>query len=192
MKYRLVCLLTLSLLILAGCALKPFVPLPGSSYNVEDRYAIVQNDSLMIIVRPQAYYGRSSSISSSFFPVFINVKNKSNKTAVLSRDSFSLIAGDQQYDYIPLQFVLGSIRHINLESQFQFEDVFEQAFPPEQDRYLAEAREQYLDLVNNYFSFGTILPRGEKQGYLFYDERVGRLSSFDLDVLGTKVSFSRE
>lgn len=103
-----------------------------------------------------------------------------------------MIAGDQQYDYIPLQFVLGSIRHINLESQFQFEDVFEQAFPPEQDRYLAEAREQYLDLVNNYFSFGTILPRGEKQGYLFYDERVGRLSSFDLDVLGTKVSFSRE
>lgn len=182
----------LATLFLAGCVVKPFVPQPSPSYSVEGRYAIVHSDSLAIIARPQAYWGRAGSIGSDFFPIFIKVRNISSKQLTLSRQSFSLIAGGRQYDHVPLRFVLGTIRLDVWDSQFRSEDIFDPTFPPQQDEYQAEAREQYLDLVNNYFSFGTILPGGEKQGYLFYDERAGRHKNLELDVLGTKVSFSRE
>lgn len=182
----------LATLFLAGCVVKPFVPQPSPSYSVEGRYAIVHSDSLAIIARPQAYWGRAGSVGSDFFPIFIKVRNISSKQLTLSRQSFSVIAGGRQYDHVPLRFVLGTIRHDVWDSQFRSEDIFDPTFPPQQDEYQAEAREQYLDLVNNYFSFGTILPGGEKQGYLFYDERAGRHKHLELDVLGTKVSFSRE
>lgn len=189
MKYILTPLLLLFLL-LSGCLVKPYIPVPDLSYSVENRFAIVQKEDLNLYVRPQIYNGEAQSVSSNFFTLYLRVKNNSTQTVALDPKSFSVIASEQQFDYIPLQLVLGSIGSTHRFSQY--EDPFAQAFPETQDQYWQQAQDHYFELMNNYFSFGEILPGGIKEGYLFYNGRVRQADSFLLDAFGTRVTFSRK
>lgn len=178
-----------ALLLLSGCLLKPYVPVPGAAYRVEDRYAVVQKDSLLLILRPQSYTGDAQSISSNFFSFYLRVKNVSAVPVSVDPANFSLTAGGRQFDYIPLELVLGSIQ-TNFSPNL-FEDPFNTATPEERDRDLQRAREQYYELMNSYFSFGKILPGGSKEGFLFYNSRAGNSRSIGFDALGTRVVFER-
>lgn len=92
-----------SLLWLGGCLIKPFSPVPGGRYGIENRFAIVQADSLQVILRPQSYSGDAQDTASSFMPVFLRVKNTSGKPVNVDPASFSLTANGKQYDYVPLE-----------------------------------------------------------------------------------------
>lgn len=182
-------LLMLSVLLLGGCIIKPYLPVPDPAYSVENRYAILHSDSLQIFVRPQSYSGEAQAVGADFFNLYIRVKNISDRPVALKDTGFSVIANSRQYDYIPLQVVLGSIQSLYLMSQYQ--DPFSATQPDTQNQNLILAREQYLELVKNYFSFGDILPGGIKEGYLFFDDNIERYDSFSLDVLGTRVAFRK-
>ncbi|MBW6514515.1 MAG: hypothetical protein K0B87_07150 [Candidatus Syntrophosphaera sp.] len=179
----------LPLLLLGSCLLKPYVPVPDPAYGVENRFAIVQVGDLTIYVRAQPYSGEAQPVSSNFFTLYLRVRNNSSLPVTLDRNSFSVIAAQQQYDHIPLQLVLGSIGASYRFSQL--DDPFATPFSEAQDQYWIKAQEQYFELMHNYFSFGEVLPGGIKEGYLFYNDRIARQSSFFFDALGTQVFFSR-
>lgn len=182
-------LLAVVVLGLGGCLLKPFTPVPSPDYLVEERWAVLDTDSLTLFVRPQVYSGEARSVASNFFTLFLQVKNKSAQTISLSRGRFSVTVDQQQYDHIPLPVVLGSLQsgyYLN-----QYDDPFEPVTPELQDQTLERARTQYLELVNSYFSFGDVLPGGVKQGYLFYNHRIGRAEGFEFDALGASIQFLR-
>ncbi len=189
MRYLSLLLLSLALLN-GGCLLKPWLPAPDPAYSVENRFAILQTDSLIILVRPQVYSGDAQPVSSDYFNIYLRVRNISGRPIALAASNFSLIAGQRQYDYIPLPVVLGGIPTQYLSDPFEF-DPFNPSANQSATGNLQQAREQYLELVNNYFSFGDILPGGVKEGYLFYDETVNRQKSFILDALGTRITFQR-
>ncbi len=185
-----IALILLTGLLLAACALRPYQPVPDSGYAIENRYAIVQADSLLIILRPQAYTGNAQSVNNNFFTLYLRVRNLGRAPVRLARESFGIIADGDQYDYFPLELVLGSI-----QSNYwltQYEDPF--ALPGTvQNQTLSQekAQEQYFELLNNYFSFGDILPGGSKEGYLFYNRRVNNSRQFSVDVRGREVVFRR-
>ena len=181
--------LALPVLMLSGCLLKPYLPAPDAAYAVEGRYAIVQNDSLAIYLRPPVYSGEAQEIGADFFTLQMRVRNTSSRPIRLEQQGFSILAGQLQYDYIPLQVVLGSVQTLYLLSQY--EDPFAPTQPDRQNQTLQNTRTQYLELVDSYFSFGDILPGGIKEGYLFYSDNIEREDRIAVDVLGTSVRFEK-
>lgn len=170
-------LLTLTMLVLGGCLVKPWAPTPSGTYSVEDRWAIVDAESLTVFVRPQIYTGNTQGVASNFFTLFVRIKNTSNRTVSLNRSSFGIIANQQQYDPVPLQIVLGSLPGAYLSSYY--EDPFSTDQQAALNQSIESAREQYFELLNRYFSFGDILPGGMKEGYLFYNGAIERLESIE-------------
>ena len=175
------------LLLLAGCALSTYRPVAGD-YMVEDGFAIVHQDSMVIAVRPQAYRGSYREMDSNFFPMYVMVKNISGSRLNLPPQGFSLVADGRQYDYVPLDYILGSYRENLLLEQW------DDPFNP--DPLLEESREQnlesYYELMAAYFSFGELQPGASKEGYLFYNKAVRRAQNLEFDAMGTVLNFSKE
>ncbi len=186
-RSTLVCILVF--LALGGCLLKPYVPLSSPDYGVEESWAIVDNDSLTLFVRPQIYTGDAQPVASNFFSVYVQVKNKSARPLSLNRSGFSVTVDQQQFDPVPLSIVLGGFQSGYYPSTD--EDPFAPQTLEQQNQTLANAREQYFELVNSYFSFGDILPGGTKAGFLFYNDWIGRVDSFEFDAFGIPVRFAR-
>lgn len=180
-----------SLLWLGGCLIKPYSPVPGGQYGIENRFAIVQADSLQVILRPQSYSGDAQDTASSFMPVFLRVKNTSGRPVTVDPASFSLTANGKQYDYVPLELVLGSIKTSYQLTYYDDPLALNSSDIRSREENLERAREQYYELLNSYFSFGRILPGGYKEGYLFYNYRAGDARTLILDVMGTPVTFER-
>lgn len=174
-------------ILFGGCLLKPWIPVSGEDYAVEDRYAVVSRDSLTVIARPQAYSGEADVIADRYFTLWLRVRNDTSRPLNIPRESFSILAERKQFDPVPLQIVLGTVQtDLYLNS---FDDPFtDDPFTTERAE---KAREQYLELAGSYFSFGTLLPGGVKEGWLFYDSRIDREKAITIDLLGVPVVFVR-
>lgn len=177
---------SLLLLLLAGCAIGGYQPVAGD-YQVEDGFAILRSDSLWIAVRPQAYRGSYRDVSSNFFSMYVVVRNLSDNRLRLPEESFSIVAGGRQHDYVPLDFILGSYQQNLLLDQWQD--------PFNADPLLAETRDKNLDayyeLMASYFSFGELQAGASKDGYLFYNRATSRAEEIIFDALGHPVMFTK-
>jgi hypothetical protein len=100
-----------------------------------------------------------------------------------------ILAGAKQYDYIPLDYLLGTVTSRLLldeyQSPFSTDSGVQQLNRDKQE-------EQYLELLSAYFSFGDILPGGMKEGYLFYDRAVGSHKTILIDILGRETVFVKD
>ena len=178
-------------LLLNACAIHSWRPVESMDYAVQKDFAIVSSDTLLIAISPQAYRGTAANISSSFFPVWVQVRNPGKKSISLNRSSFGIIADGKQYDFIPIEYILGSLQTDFLLSDypdvFPWESSTSSSLASNQEKY----NDAYFEVLNSYFSFGDLLPGGMKEGYLFYNRRVGSAKQLSIDVLGTRVDFSR-
>lgn len=179
-------ILPAAVLLLSGaCSVRYFVPSPG--VTAENRFAIVKTDSLVFAIRPQNYVGNHQQLNNRFFSVLIRVKNNSIAKQRIEPGSFSILANERQYDYIPLDYLLADMRQASLLSNY--EDPF--ALADEQTYIKEDTRQQelYYELIANSFSFGEILPGAIKEGYLFYNNKIDAADSFAVDVLGNITGF---
>lgn len=180
------CIIPAAILLLSGaCSLRYFVPAAG--VQAENRFAIVKTDSLLIAIRPQNYVGNYQQLNSRFFSVFIRVKNNATLKQKLEPASFSILANERQYDYIPLDYLLADLRQASLVSSY------ENPFAISETQNVIETdnkqQELYYELIANSFSFAEILPGAIKEGYLFYNNKINATDSFFIDVLGNKTGF---
>lgn len=189
MKFRFL-LTLLALPLLGGCLVKPFTPVPGGDYGIENRYAIVRADSLLIILRPQAYNGNVQTVNNNFFTIWLQVRNLGKSPQRLAKESFAIIVEGRQYDFVPLELVLGSIQS-NYWLSLTDDPFAVPGTANSQTLTQEQAQEQYFELLNSYFSFGDILPGGSKEGFLFYNRRVDNAKKFSLDALGRQVLFQK-
>jgi len=175
------------LLAITACVPRYYVPIPGDGISREEQYAVLRTDSLLVAVRPQAYPGGGGDFANRFFSIRVIVRNLRTRTMHLGSNSFAILAGGRQYDYYPLQFVLTNLQtSYLLENGLMFEDPSEpQLLPSAQDRQ----QEYALELMAEYMSFGDLLPGGRKEGFLFYDQKLGSTDAFSIDVLGKRVDF---
>lgn len=173
------------MLLSGACSIKQFVPAPG--LLSENRYAIIREDSLIIAVRVQDYSGSNSAINNRFFSVYLRVKNNASTRRSIDSSNFSIIAGEKQFDHIPIEFLLANMRQASLLSSYR--DPFN---VDNNDNFLREEAKQqelYYELIANAFRFGNILPGGVKEGYLFYNRDIYQTDSFGIDVLGKSIGF---
>ena len=180
-------LLFVTILLAGGCVVRPWMPQASEGIAVEDYYAVISTDSLLIAIRPQAYDGDAQTVNANFFTLYLQVRNLSKSTLRLPKQSFGIVADGRQFDPIPLEFVLGSV-----QTSYKLTD-FEDPFSPEtQTQKVSEKyREDYFELLNRYFSFGDLLPGGSKDGYLFYSSAAGMQGSLEVDVWGRMIGFGR-
>lgn len=180
-------LAVLMILILGACSVGYYIPISSDKVTTEDRYAIIRTDSLLIAVRPYYYPDTGNSYSSRFFSIYLQVRNNSSQNRVLSPGSFSILADGRQFDYIPLQLILSSTQSsLFLDQGNWFAEP--SLFPDTTDPYEKD-REHALELINNYFSFGDLIPGGRKEGFLFYNRDLQNKRQITIDVFGTPVSF---
>lgn len=177
------------LLLVSGCVSRPWLPIPGDKIYTEGNYAVIRSDSLLIAVRPQAYPGNVNSVNTNFFTLYIQTRNLSSKPIRMERNSLSILASGRQYDYVPLDYVLGILRTNFLLTDFQDPFIIS---APTQTSNQDKLREDYFELMGNYFSFGDLLPGGMKDGYLFYNRDIHQQKSLHLDLFGQSVEFERK
>ncbi|HRY83522.1 MAG TPA: hypothetical protein P5533_02695 [Candidatus Cloacimonadota bacterium] len=182
-----VCIFLPFLFLLTACVPRYYLPVPGDGISREDQYAVMRTDSLLVAVRPQAYPGAGNDFANRFFSLKVLVRNSGSLVKQINPNNLSILAKGRQYDYIPLQYVLANLQtSYLLEGGNVMEDPFApQLLPNDQVRQ----QEYALELTGEYFSFGDILPGGRKEGYLFYDKKIGSSATFSVDILGRRVDF---
>ncbi len=187
MKNKLkILLISLTLLIGAGCAHKAFRP-QGGDYQIEDGFAIVKTDSLIVAVRPQSYRGLGDIGSNNYFPIYLQVKNLGKTKKSLPAEAFGIVAGKLQYDYIPIDYLLGDYQRRLYLSQW---DAMHNDSPGIIDQRQKDV-DGYYNLMSAAFSFGELLPGAMKEGYLFYSPAVRKSESFMIDIFGKEVYFAK-
>jgi len=175
------------LLMLSACAVAYFQPRTSEGVTVEDRFAIMRTDSLLVAVRPQAYHNSANNLAQSYFCIYIHVRNLSGSTKRISPTGFSIMAGERQFDYIPLNLIAGSLQNQLMSDPFEFNPD-----PADQQSLIdreEKKRENLLELINSYFSFGDLLPGGRKEGYLFYNRDLSRAKTLSIDAFGQALIF---
>lgn len=180
-----------SLLGLNACAMRSWQALSSDASSTERGYAIVASDSLLIAAKPMVYSGNAAKISSNFFTLWVQVRNLSKKTISLNRSSFGIISDGRQYDFVSLEYVLGSLRTGFLLSDYEDPFTSDPLAQTNIERNNEKYNEAYFEVLNSHFSFGDLLPGGMKEGYLFYNRDIGSSRALSVDVLGTKVEFRR-
>jgi len=177
-----------ALLLSGACSVRYYMPVDTNAS--ENRFAVLRSDSLLIVLRPQSYSGAYSELNNRFFPVFIRIKNTGNNRIKLGDNSFSILAGDLQYDPIPLEFLLANLRDSILLNNYT--DPFDATSTGISLINSNKEQEFYYEVLNNTFSFGDLLPGGTKEGYLFYNRNIFSSPSWTIDVLGQSVGFVRK
>ncbi|MFA6910689.1 MAG: hypothetical protein WCQ59_06135 [Candidatus Cloacimonadaceae bacterium] len=171
---------------MTGCAISGYQPMPGD-YQIEEGFAIIRTDSLQLAIRPQSYRGSYRDLNNNFFSMYVMVRNVSSSKLKLPQESFSLVSGGRQYDYIDLEFILSSYRQQYVFEQWQ--DPFNA--DPLQPVNNEQNIEGYYELMASSFTFGDLQAGASKEGYLFYDRNLHRASELVFDALGVPVTFVR-
>lgn len=174
-------------LVLAGCAIKRFQPAPGD-YIIEDSFAIVRTDTLIVAIRPQYYRApNSSNLASDSFSLYLRVQNISKRNINLSGNQFQIIVADRQYSPIPIEYLMISFSPVPL---WNWQDPLNPI--SEQEKSWQQVEEDRYHLLASSFSFGEILSGARKEGFLFYDAQISRADSIAVNVLGQRVGFVRQ
>lgn len=173
------------LLLLAGCAVKRFQPAAGD-YLIEDRFAIVRTDSLVIAIRPQAYRSPNGTLNDKSFSLYLRVQNISQKSITLPENIFPVLVNGRQFSPFPLQWMMISTKQ---PTYWGWQDPLNPV--QEQEKTWLQREEDRYDMMADAFSFGEILPGARKEGFLFYQDDISYADSIAVDVFGQRVGFIR-
>jgi len=173
------------LLLLAGCAVKRFQPAAGD-YLVEDRFAIVRTDSLIVAIRPMSYRSPNNSLNTDYFSLFLRIQNTSDKSIEVPQNSMQILINGKQYSYLPLNYLM-------LSQPYDSYPFWPDPLNPlsEQEKSWMQREEDRYALFADAFSFGELLAGARKEGYLFYDDDVSFADSLSVNVFGQRVNFVR-
>jgi len=179
----------LLLLLLTACSINRWHPVSKEDYSVDQNWAVLANDSLVIAISPERIKDSEAELGDRFFSIYIKVRNLSQRSISLWDYGYSIISGGRQYDPIPLEHVLGSLR-VN-QALFQTEDIFEtDPFAP--DPFNTEKYDEaYFAILNSYFNASKLLPGGTKEGYLFYNRAINSKKHLMIELGEVMVEFQK-
>lgn len=179
-------IVALLLLVLAGCAIKRFQPAPGD-YLIEDRFAIVRTDSLVIALRPQTYRSPNGTVGNIFFSIFMSVQNISTHTIELKRNAFFVLVDNKQARPLPIDWItIGFSSPISWDWQDPMNPI------QNRDPDWQQIQEDRYDMIASAFSFGELLSGARMEGYVFYDPPVTHADSIEVDIFGQRVKFVKK
>ncbi len=173
-------------LAMTGCAVTSYKPVAVPGVAIESGFAVLRTDSLLVAVRPQAWQGEPSSLNSFFFCAFIQVRNHSNRTVVISPQDIVLIANNNQYDIIPSQNIISSYQYNPFLEQFN------QPFSADRVKYNPENQQQIMySIIQNSFSFGTLIPGATKRGYIFFNREAFQARTLQFILYNREITFAK-
>ncbi len=179
-------LLSIILLAFAACSIGRFSPIAGDGISIEDGFAVMRTDSLLIAIRPQAWAGDPPNINANFFTVYIQVRNRSRQSISLSAADFYVLDQNRQYDVIPLQSIISTYQ------TSVFMDQFNQPFTQDRIAYNPEKQQQMMfALLQNSFSFGSLVAGGSKAGYIFFPGNLHGAAAISIVALDKEIHFKK-
>lgn len=179
----------LVLLLLTACSANRWHPVSKEDYSVDKKWAVLANDSLVIAVSPTRFKDSDVDLDNRFFSIYLKVRNLSQRSISLWDYGYSIISDGRQYDPIPLEHVLGSLR-MN-QALYQSVDIFDTIVfdqdPSETEKY----DDAYFSILNSYFNASKLLPGGTKEGYLFYDRAINSKKHLMIELGDVMVEFQK-
>lgn len=177
------------LLLLTACSINKWHPVSKEDYSIDKNWAVLANDSLVIAISPAKFKDTEVELDSRFFSIYIKVRNLSQRNINLWDYGYSIISDGRQYDPIPLEHVLGSLKVNHV--LFQAEELFD-ADPFTQDPFDTEKYDDaYFAILNSYFNASKLLPGGSKEGYLFYDRAINSKKHLMIELGEVMVEFQK-
>lgn len=171
--------------ILTACANNSLVPVVANGVTTEDGYAVVRTDSLLIAIRPQMWNCTQSNLRPNLYSVLLQVKNTTNRKIQLPSQRFKITSDGIQYDAVPLPYILEIMRKEIMVSQY--DDMFTQESTLD---FKNNQQQAVSEMINGYFSFGDILPGATKKGYVFFNPKLTKANSIEIDTFDSKYKFS--
>jgi len=173
-------------LLLAACASSAFFPIPNTQVSVEETFAIIRTDSVMIVVRPESAMHDFRTISENYFTMHVQIRNLSQKTLPLRDLPVAVVAQGKQFDPLPLNFLLQLLR-------------LEMIVPKTDDPFtirpgtvsLEDHQDAYVSLISDYLVLTDLMPGSSIEGYLFFSNSVKGASEFTLHMGQWKISYER-
>ena len=179
----------LVLMLLSACSVNRWHPVSKEEYGIDKNWAVLTNDSLLIAVSPARFKDSDVDLEGRFFSVYLKVRNLTQRSINLSDYGYAIVSNGRQYDPIPLEHVLGSLR-MN-QALYQSVDIFETVIfdmePGEADKY----DDAYFAILNSYFNVSKLLPGGSKEGYLFYDRAISSKKHLMIELGDVMVEFEK-
>ena len=173
-------------IILTACATNSLIPVASDGIAIEDGYAVLRTDSLLIAIRPQVMTGSQSNYRPKFFSVYFRITNTSKHAIVLNSKHIKAVSDGIQYDTIALQHILNNVHKDMLVSQY--DDDFSQETTTDMR---GNQQQAVSDVINGYYSFGDILPGTTKVGYVFFHPNLQRADRLQLYLYGSMIYFAK-
>ena len=173
-------------LVLAACASSAFFPLPTGQVSVEETFAIIRTDSVMIVVRPESALLDSRTISQNYFSMYVQIKNLSQNTLPFKNMPVAVVAQGMQFDPLSLDYLLQLLR---LEmTMTQTGDPFN-VQPTAVS--LEDRQDAYVSLMSNYLVLTDIIPGSSIEGYLYFSNSLKGAADFTLHMGKWTVMYER-
>lgn len=177
------------LLLLTACSANKWSPVSKEEYGIDKNWAVLSNDSLIVAISPARFKATDVELDSRFFGIYIKVRNLSQRNINLWDYGYSIVSDGRQYDPIPLEHVLGSLKVNHV--LFQTEDPFD-SDPFNSDPFNTEKYDEaYFSILNSYFNASKLLPGGSKEGYLFYDRAINSKKHLMIELGDVMVEFTK-
>ncbi|MBM4402935.1 MAG: hypothetical protein FJ042_00865 [Candidatus Cloacimonetes bacterium] len=173
-------------LLLTACASSAFFPMPTSVVKVDDTFAIIRTDSLLVVVRPEKAMLDSQILSRNYFAIFVQIKNLSPKTISLKNTSVAVVADGFQFDPLPLDYLLKLLRLEQMTTQT--DDPFNHKSSMVS---IEEQQDAYVTLMRSYLVISDLMPNSTMGGYIFFANSIKGASEFILHLGQWNILYER-
>lgn len=173
-------------LLLATCASSAFYPLPDSQVMVDDTFAIIRTDSVMVVVRPESAMLDSPAMSQNYFVMHVQIRNLSHKIIPLRNMQVAVVSEGFQFDPLPLSYLLQLLR-LDMMVAKPFDPLDAKPAPVS----IEDHQNAYAALMMNYLVFSDLLPGSAVEGYLYFSNSLKGASRFILHMGQWAILFER-
>ena len=173
--------------LLNSCSYRYF-PVETQNINTKDQFAIFKKNNVIYAAKPGYWIVEPDNLNNYFDPFYLNAKNIDNESKNISYDDIYLLDEEgNQYDVISVDKVE--------ELLFSQENIF-----LEMDQFMDQDKESYYEdlltarnnLINYSFTFGKIMPRAQKKGYIFFKKISGPKKKLRLFIKDQELIFKRK
>lgn len=179
----------LVLMLLSACSVNRWHPVSKAEYTTDKNWAVLTNDSLLIAVSPARFKESDVDLDGRFFSIYLKVRNLTQRNINISDYGYAIVSNGRQYDPIPVEHVLGSLR-TNL-ALYQSVELFETLTFSQETTDVEKYDDAYFAILNSYFNASKLLPGGSKEGYLFYDRAISSKKHLMIELGDVMVEFEK-
>lgn len=169
-----------------GCT-TVYYPVSSQQVEVTDNFAVIKNDSLLLIVSYDFWVKEPQELTDYFISFNVTIKNRTREKMLVKPSDLSLLDElGNQYDAVLPEEILNLL----IPEEILF-DQFSQ-FDEETGIIYENWRESKNNLLTESLNYGAILPQAQKSGFVFFPKLKSKNNSCQFIYKDFKIDFLKE